>query len=1035
MKIPQDFWAKGVDKSKNILETILNKIKFFEEVSETSWIDFVKENFAIQNLQAEGKCIRKYQFQNDILFVSGNTIIDEKNGLTIKLNDGSLCSLDLDLTKSGGNKKKVNNIESETELKFTCEEEEALYSIGFQKVNDNCKEEQALQNIAVDWGICLQTYYPWQQVLHQKICILKNDNTNDLHQDFLACYCQTDQRGNVINRGYCVTKIECIIKDPNLASKYLRSDSSSLQLDVRQSCLNNINYFLEANSRDKDWLTQAKTNDKLRVLPPHHPESPCYHHNFVGHFDIGQLDFVELRNGRMEVLTPFLLPDLPGVSVVHVINGEEHLIQKRHDNNDDNEEDDDDDEIEDLNSGMCVNIPDQTRNRMDKLSFFFEERILANVAIWAPGIIFVYLTFDASEKGKMMRMIIWLTQLMIIAVGFYNTLVSFLPERTFTKDLSALEDFRKAQMYMFSACFGLAPVFCISSSQVTEHFLKTSLVSFIPDIAFWKVTQVMYTEERFDAYKNLLTLWFLLILIYTIYKMWMYFEALFTGFLQYSTCPEVKRSNSNSKKKKDTKKLNCKQVNEEITNIASVPVTKSPVPKKRNNKSKKAKKEQTFTILNCQYNCQGVVNIGYVSVNCTETCFNQYHLQCWETFLKIQQVDHEASLLGNSCLSDACGGRIFEIVWVDKFGIETSRKYVYADLNTVQQTAKQKGKGKQKNKLARSLSDTSGSSERTNESRSLSKNIHPQSTTSSASQGPLRHSKSLDAREDENPSLLTQGIQNCRRISRSYASMVKNINNNNNSDEDFERIYVNPPPTSANNSEILEEILELNCPEYFTQNSKLPEKSKILSLIEKSKQPQSFGLLGRSTSMPSSSALIFVPGTNAVIKQPVQEAKSKLNKNPSNNLNISSVEERNSPGSKEDFDPNVSPFSKIMAKHFPNFSLMEVDQAVKAVSDTIKLEELTIPIFRKMISDKLFKVEQISDNEIYMSDDEDDEDGDDEASNKSDTDECLICTELLKDDVVNLEPCGHIFHHLCIKEWLNKDLTCPKCRAVVVSIK
>ena len=50
-RLPQDFWTKGVDKSKFILETILNKIKYFEEVTESTWIDFVKENFALDSLR------------------------------------------------------------------------------------------------------------------------------------------------------------------------------------------------------------------------------------------------------------------------------------------------------------------------------------------------------------------------------------------------------------------------------------------------------------------------------------------------------------------------------------------------------------------------------------------------------------------------------------------------------------------------------------------------------------------------------------------------------------------------------------------------------------------------------------------------------------------------------------------------------------------------------------------------------------------------------------------------------------------------
>ena len=63
-KIPQEFWTKGVDNSKIILETILDKIKFFEEISDSAWIDFVRENFATDEFTFEnGECLssRKYK--------------------------------------------------------------------------------------------------------------------------------------------------------------------------------------------------------------------------------------------------------------------------------------------------------------------------------------------------------------------------------------------------------------------------------------------------------------------------------------------------------------------------------------------------------------------------------------------------------------------------------------------------------------------------------------------------------------------------------------------------------------------------------------------------------------------------------------------------------------------------------------------------------------------------------------------------------------------------------------------------------------
>ena len=79
----------------------------------------------------------------------------------------------------------------------------------------------------------------------------------------------------------------------------------------------------------------------------------------------------------------------------------------------------------------------------------------------------------------------------------------------------------------------------------------------------------------------------------------------------------------------------------------------------------------------------------------------------------------------------------------------------------------------------------------------------------------------------------------------------------------------------------------------------------------------------------------------------------------------------------------------------------------------------------------MFKVGDLRDDEIYMSDDEV-EDCDDEASTNTDTDdnECLICLELLKDEFAYLK-CSHAYHQHCIKDWMNKDESCPKCRTEI----
>ena len=50
----------------------------------------------------------------------------------------------------------------------------------------------------------------------------------------------------------------------------------------------------------------------------------------------------------------------------------------------------------------------------------------------------------------------------------------------------------------------------------------------------------------------------------------------------------------------------------------------------------------------------------------------------------------------------------------------------------------------------------------------------------------------------------------------------------------------------------------------------------------------------------------------------------------------------------------------------------------------------------------------------------------------TDPDDCLICLDILQDNLFYLEPCGHEYHRDCIKLWVVKEGTCPKCRAVAL---
>ena len=44
------------------------------------------------------------------------------------------------------------------------------------------------------------------------------------------------------------------------------------------------------------------------------------------------------------------------------------------------------------------------------------------------------------------------------------------------------------------------------------------------------------------------------------------------------------------------------------------------------------------------------------------------------------------------------------------------------------------------------------------------------------------------------------------------------------------------------------------------------------------------------------------------------------------------------------------------------------------------------------------------------------------------SEECTICLDPLKEDVVKLNNCSHVFHMGCIAEWLIRKRQCPICR-------
>ena len=294
-----------------------------------------------------------------------------------------------------------------------------------------------------------------------------------------------------------------------------------------------------------------------------------------------------------------------------------------------------------------------------------------------PGVGVGYSSMN-DDRGPVMEVITRILQSIISTVGFYSSLTPFIPEHIF----DILEQLRFYQFICLIISIILSSFFSWGDNQVSLYFLKASLVSLLFDINFWRLTTITYTEERFWNWKLITNTFYTFFLILTIYKLkTINFTAEDNTDRDKGQNDAKKLSPNNTKKKKEQRKLNKVESNENVVEI----VSKSPEPqqqtstkKKNNNRAKKSKKVETFSI-HCEYRCVGVINSqGYVSVNC-RICFNQFHVQCWTRFLADQRVDHESSLLGRKCLTLECEANISEIVWVDKHGRETERKYVYYD--------------------------------------------------------------------------------------------------------------------------------------------------------------------------------------------------------------------------------------------------------------------------------------------------------------------------------------------------------------------
>merc|ERR1719357_597712 len=448
------------------------------------------------------------------------------------------------------------------------------------------------------------------------------------------------------------------------------------------------------------------------------------------------------------------------------------------------------------------------------------------------------------------------------------------------------------------------------------------------------------------------------------------------------------------------------------------------------------------TALSCSWKCTDYIRTNYISLNCTRKCIFYFHANCWNLYLIAENLTEEQNVFYRTCITSNCDGFLLKIIRFDQFGAQIK---ISMGKNKCQTKSNQSFKPK--TKTEEEQQDSLKEEDDDSPPEKFDGTVHEM------------HGKTNESSEISKQMLAAMDFE---KIYQHVGSSTDTP-----FEEEIERECLQPKNFGTIGSErklkeyrepidlLGESAILLNSQNQLSElfcNTSLdlmdsetgPRKSKLLRLMKKREnveddqissldfEPKKGGRLSQSMiyypnleSRNTSNSMhgIDINAQSVTYLSGISNSHDCSDLNPENCLKtneklipVTTPDASNMLVDDEAFE-TCCPFTKMIKRKFPIYEVKLIETAVQDLMAELNHSYLTIPEFQKIVIEKLEKGVEVGEK------------------TGEEVDECLICTDLLEENLISLEPCTHIFHGSCIEQWLHKDKSCPKCRAHVVHVK